>query len=164
MNFFLLTSVVLSETLWLCWGSNWAQTTGKLEQNVVIPRYPSPAYRHWAQRYGHAVVVASNSTETKGSVIYLLGGDSYEGDASGENANDQQSRWTVGYKNDVWSSTGTEWSALSDILMKSKYDQKIPRVHSQMTWNQVLVGQRPPPGLPPAPVQLHSHHKHRNNL
>jgi hypothetical protein len=147
MNFLLLAVVFLDETLWLCQGANWAQTTGKLGQNVVIPRYPTPAYRHWAQRFGHAVVVASNSSNTEGSMIYLLGGDSYEGDASGENANDQQARWTVGYKNDVWSSTGTEWSALSDIILKSKYEQKIPRVHSQMTWNQVLVGQRPPPGF-----------------
>ncbi len=65
--------------------SNWAQTTGKLSQNIVIPRFPTPAYRHWAQRFGHAVVVTSNSTVEKGSVIYLLGGDTYEGDVQGGN-------------------------------------------------------------------------------
>lgn len=65
--------------------ANWAQTTGKLAQKVVIPRIPTPAYRHWTQRYGHAVVVASNSSITKGAQIYLLGGDTFEGDTSGEN-------------------------------------------------------------------------------
>jgi hypothetical protein len=81
-----VTSLLLAQATWKCDGANWAQTTGKLEQNVVIPRMPTPAYRHWAQRYGHAVVVASNNSETtKGSSIYLFGGDTFEGDPSGEN-------------------------------------------------------------------------------
>jgi hypothetical protein len=43
-------------------------------------------------------------------------------------------------------STGTEWAALSDVLMKSKFDQKIPRVHSEMTWELITSGEMPPPG------------------
>ncbi len=37
-------------------GANWAQSSGYLEQNVVIPAMPSPAVKHWQSRYGMASV------------------------------------------------------------------------------------------------------------
>ena len=46
----------------LLWGlctdaSNWAEVSGEVEQNVVIPFYPSPNNKHWGPRYGFAMVV-----------------------------------------------------------------------------------------------------------
>ena len=38
--------------------ANWAQTSGDVKQNVVIPYYPSANREHWNARYGHATVVA----------------------------------------------------------------------------------------------------------
>jgi hypothetical protein len=69
--------------------SNWAQTSGKVQQNVVIPRIPTPSYPHWTQRFGHAIVVATNISVAQSlgakPLMYMIGGDTFEGDFDGEN-------------------------------------------------------------------------------
>lgn len=40
--------------------ANWAQSSGPVDQNVVIPYFPRPSNRHWQARYGMAVVVVTD--------------------------------------------------------------------------------------------------------
>lgn len=40
--------------------ANWAQTSGYLDQNVVIPTIPSPAKKHWQARYGFSNLAFPN--------------------------------------------------------------------------------------------------------
>ena len=40
--------------------ANWAQTSGEIEQNVVLPAMPSPTLSHWQARFGHATVIAAD--------------------------------------------------------------------------------------------------------
>lgn len=55
--------VLLSHFLQLADGANWAQASGHIQQNIVLPAYPSPDTPHWTPRYGHAAIV---------SVCYIL--------------------------------------------------------------------------------------------
>lgn len=38
--------------------ANWAQVSGNIDQNVVVPYFPGPNQPHWQARYGMATVVA----------------------------------------------------------------------------------------------------------
>ena len=40
--------------------ANWAQASGYIDQNVVIPTIPSPTKKHWQARYGFASLVFPN--------------------------------------------------------------------------------------------------------
>ena len=40
--------------------ANWAQASGYIDQNVVIPSIPSPTKKHWQARYGFASLVFPN--------------------------------------------------------------------------------------------------------
>ena len=40
--------------------ANWAQSSGQIQQNVVIPYIPAPGHRHWQARYGAAAVVVTD--------------------------------------------------------------------------------------------------------
>lgn len=42
--------------------ANWAQASGKLKQNIVIPYIPAPNQPHWTPRYGATAVVLGNET------------------------------------------------------------------------------------------------------
>lgn len=44
----------LCETLVIA--ANWAQASGEVSQNVVIPYVPSPEKPHWAARFGMTTV------------------------------------------------------------------------------------------------------------
>ena len=132
--------------------ANWAQSSGEIQQNVVIPAYPSPAKKHFQPRYGHAVVVVPKAV-TSGVVsegdIYLMGGDTYTGTAGLENIKPGLGdiTWNNGYKNDVWKTPGTEWLVKGDHRYRNKYHQKKPKVTSQIKWTEVLGGYHPTPGL-----------------
>jgi hypothetical protein len=64
--------------------SNWAQTTGDVSQNVVVPQIPKPAHPHWNKRYGMAIVAVDDPNNPDDVPhIYLLGGDTYDGDTNG---------------------------------------------------------------------------------
>lgn len=53
--------------------ANWAQASGKLQQNIVIPYIPSPARPHWTARYGAAAVVVRNNTnEVRSPIAFRL--------------------------------------------------------------------------------------------
>ena len=57
--------------------SNWAQTSGRLDQNVVITKIPSADNLHWAARYGHATTVMNTGDLPEIGEVYLTGGDVY---------------------------------------------------------------------------------------
>ena len=83
--------------------ANWAQSTGQIQQNIVISRYPSPEYQHWNPRYGMAaVVVPMNSSESARTFLYVMGGDSYTGDGTERDYKPGlfDDSWENGYKND----------------------------------------------------------------
>ena len=44
------------------YAANWAQASGKLQQNIAIPYLPSPSRPHWTPRYGTAAVVHRNDS------------------------------------------------------------------------------------------------------
>ena len=134
-------------------GANWAQTSGFIEQNVVFPTIPSVSMKQWQARYGMATIVipttiTADGTETQGQV-FILGGDTYDGDV--QQLNEQQLglhdfNWGRGYKNDVWSTTGTKWLVKGDPRLRNKYHQKLPKVQSLMYWKYVTPGLMPVPG------------------
>ena len=130
--------------------TNWAQTTGKTEQNVVVPRRPSPDHRHWSERYGAAVVLAREPNEENDpeaeNVIYYMGGDSYDNDHTVPDEDSRQPAYAMGYKNDVWKSTGTEWLVDNDNRLHNDFDESHTRVESKMSWEEVTPGILPPPG------------------
>lgn len=138
--------LLLFDILNIGFSSNWAQTSGILQQNVVIPRFPTPEFPHWEKRYGHAAVAKFAESASDPSFIFILGGDSYDADYSTKYQHLRDTSWTQGYKNDVWSSTGTEWMFLPDIRLWNEYHEKIPRMWSQMIWKSVTTGLIPPPG------------------
>lgn len=41
--------------------------------------------------------------------LFLFGGDTYNGNAQQREQGQVDLAWSNGYKNDVWSMTGTEW-------------------------------------------------------
>ena len=132
-------------------GTNWAQTSGKVAQNVVVPRRPSPDFPHWSERYGAAVVLAREPNEVydpdEESVIFLMGGDSYDNDHSSPDEDSRQPALPLGYKNDVWSSTGTEWLVDNDNRIHNEFGESETRVESRMVWDLVSPGLIPPPAV-----------------
>ena len=131
-------------------GTNWAQTTGKTHQNVVIPRRPTPDYRHWGERYGAAVVLAREPNEVydpdEEQVVYYMGGDSYDNDHTVPDEDSRQPAFAMGYKNDVWKSGGTEWLVDNDNRIHNEFGESETRVESKMLWEEVTPGLIPPPG------------------
>ena len=57
--------------------SNWAQTSGRLDQNIVITKIPSADNLHWAARYGHATSILNTGALPEIGEVYLSGGDVY---------------------------------------------------------------------------------------
>ena len=101
--------------------ANWAQTSGKMSQNVVFPSIPSPTNRHWQARFGHVSVIGAevNPDPEVASLgkIYIMGGDTNSGDTTTRDFSpgEMDTQWNNGYKNDVWSTEGTEWMTGGDI-------------------------------------------------
>lgn len=129
--------------------ANWAQSSGKLKQNTVIPNIPSPSHPHWQPRFGAQLLVSSSTSN--GSTLFLIGGDTFQDPKLLNIATDYSpglidSASYLGYKNDVWSTKGTLWYTQSNIRLRGKYNQKLPEVRSQLTWVQVSPGLLPPPG------------------
>ena len=78
-----------------------------------------------------------------------MGGDTYSKDKSirdkGSGAFD--TTWEHGYKNDVWSTTGTEWWTGGANRGRNAYRQKLPRTTSKMSYDLKNPGRHPPPGM-----------------
>ena len=55
-------------------------------------------------------------------------------------------KWNNGYKNDVWSMQGTDWTVKGDIRVRNGYHQKLPKTTSQLKWKQLTPGILPKPG------------------
>jgi hypothetical protein len=60
--------------------SNWAQTSGVRDQNIVITKIPSPQQAHWSARYGHSTSILHSGDSAVSGEVYLMGGDSYYGE------------------------------------------------------------------------------------
>eukprot|EP01031_Cornospumella_fuschlensis_P035821 gene35821-43448_t len=136
--------------------ANWAQSSGEISQNTAIPYVPAPApySKHWSARYGMATIVTSTTNLSSFSYVYLLGGDSYDGDDTQRNYKpgliDQ--KWENGYKNDVWRMRGTEWFVKGDprlrIPVAQHRGQKIPRTYSKLEWEPMeLEAMQPDQGM-----------------
>lgn len=137
-------------------GSNWAQTSGRLQQTITITQIPAPDRPHWSARYGHATAILNTGTVQEVGQVYLMGGDSYYGDLKETNLGILNTLKANGYLNDVWSATPTGWIVRSDVRLRGpKYPhfdnpqdrvrhQKLPRVYSEMTWTLVQAGIQPP--------------------
>ena len=128
--------------------ANWAQTSGYLEQNVVIPAIPSPAVKHWQPRYGMSSLQFPNASSANGNLV-LLGGDTYNNDFTGLSSSPGliDLNWGSGYKNDVWSTDGTICLAHSDIRLRGSTGysrQKIPNIRSLFKWTLITSGRLPP--------------------
>jgi hypothetical protein len=132
---------------------NWAQTSGEMAQNVVFPSMPSPAIKHWQARFGHATVIAAdvNPDPEVNSLgkVFLMGGDSFSEDKTIRDLSPGafDTSWEHGYKNDVWSTTGTEWYTGGDPRERNEYHQKIPHTTSKMKYELMTSGRHPPPGM-----------------
>lgn len=139
--------------------SNWAQTSGKIEQNIVVTEIPAPDKSHWSARYGHATVIMHSGKRPDIGEVYILGGDSNDGNYAQDSPGLLDKSRTKGYMNDVWKTTGTEWEVSGDIRLRSdfrreraytgtpKTNQKIPRVYSHMQWIRRTPGMLPNPGV-----------------
>ena len=57
--------------------SNWAQTSGRLDQNIVITKLPSVENLHWSARFGHATAILNTGELPEIGEVYLTGGDTY---------------------------------------------------------------------------------------
>lgn len=57
-SFFSLLTFFFSHSLFT---ANWAQASGNIQQNTVIPYYPAPGKPHWGPRYGMAAAVRVSS-------------------------------------------------------------------------------------------------------
>lgn len=125
--------------------ANWAQASGEIQQNVVIPYYPSFKNAHWGSRYGFVSIVIPPQGQSVG-FVFLLGGDTYDGSKTSKKLKNGlvDSRWETGYKNDIWRMAGTEWLAKGDSRLRA-YHQKIPQVTSQLKWQLITRGNHPPP-------------------
>ena len=171
-NLFKLTAQTLLLPLLLktCDGSNWAQTSGYLDQNVVITKIPSVENQHWSARYGHATAILLKDTAVDPNIgeIYLTGGDIYTNDTeSFTRVGIMPFAESQGYMNDVWQGgllnlrPGEEnlqdvysnfWETRSDVRLRGpKYPsvfnpmddarhQKLPRTYSRMEWSRVKQG------------------------
>lgn len=80
--------------------------------------------------------------------VYLLGGDTFSDDKSIRDLSPGSfdTSWEHGYKNDVWSTTGTEWYTGGDPRARNEYRQKLPHTTSKMVWEIKSPGRHPPPG------------------
>lgn len=125
--------------------ANWAQTSGKISQNIVIPYYPAPGKPHWSQRYGHVTITVPAPDVESLAYMFVLGGDSYSNrDGAADLLPGQFDRkWENGYKNDVWRTTGIDWDVRQNKRMKSQYGRKIPEVKSKLQWEVVTNGIHP---------------------
>lgn len=141
--------------------SNWAQTSGPIEQNTVFPSIPSPAKKHWQNRYGHCSILYTNPNPNEGVAflgkVFLIGGDTHLPDSAETPDQEFLSKtqevaglvdiaWEKGYKNDVWEMDGTIWTMKGDIRLRTEYKQKIAVVQSQQTWTMASPGWHPQPG------------------
>ena len=157
-----LSFILCLSQYYISLAANWAQTTGKVQQNVVIPTMPTLSNPHWERRYGMAVVVVDDPANPDDEPrIFLMGGDTYDGDFTGTEKTTRSVKWSNGYKNDVWRSTGTEWEVLPDVRLKTSFHQKIPRIKSTMEWSLVTNGALPPPSMTP-PHLLRNNHSFTN--
>eukprot|EP00606_Chrysophyceae_sp_TOSAG23-5_P001461 GSChrysophyteH2.ASY1.ANO1.245.1 assembled CDS len=133
--------------------SNWAQTSGEISQNIVFPAIPSPVIKHWQARFGHATVVAADVNPNPEVVtlgqVYLMGGDTFSDDKTIRDMTpgSLDTTWEHGYKNDVWSTSGTEWYTGGDPRARNPYHQKIPHTTSKMAYELRSSGRHPPPGM-----------------
>ena len=144
----LMIFIIYLLSLQLGESANWAQTSGYLEQNVVIPAIPSPAVKHWQPRYGMSSLQFPNSSSSNGYLV-LLGGDTYNNDFTGLSSSPGylDLKWGSGYKNDVWSTDGTIWLVHSDIRLRGSTGysrQKIPNIRSLFKWTLITSGRLPP--------------------
>lgn len=59
-----------------------------------------------------------------------MGGDSYNGALGSYQAltGDIDTKWYNGFKNDIWSMSGTDWIVKGDIRLRTKYGSKIPQI------------------------------------
>jgi len=148
----LTVNVPYSQVLLLVDASNWAQASGPIQQNTVLPSIPSPAKKHWQNRFGHCTILYTKPNPNAGVAflgkVFLIGGDTNDGsflenqEASGlvDNA------WEKGFKNDVWVMGGTVWTMKGDIRLRTEYRQKIAKVQSMLKWTQSSPGWHPEPG------------------
>ena len=133
--------------------SNWAQTTGVLNQTTAIPYMPSKQHPHWSGRMGAAIAVSNVSdvgeTYFNGkSFLFLIGGDDYDVDADERSAFDQANR-VHGLRNDVWklaAPDGETWAINTDMIDRTAYDHKLPKQHSLLEWAVVDHGKIPDVG------------------
>lgn len=78
-----------------------------------------------------------------------MGGDTYDG---GSYQNGLQLPglmdlvWGNGYKNDVWSMQGTDWTVKGDVRIRTQFHQKLPKTTSQLVWKEETSGLQPHPG------------------
>lgn len=77
-----------------------------------------------------------------------MGGDSYaeRTDKADLIPGQIDRKWENGYKNDVWRTTGTDWSVRENRRVKSPYGRKIPEIRSQLAWEQATAGLHPAVG------------------
>lgn len=57
ISYWIKFAILLSNLLQITDGANWAQASGKVQQNIVVPAYPTPGSQHWSPRYGMATIV-----------------------------------------------------------------------------------------------------------
>ena len=132
--------------------SNWAQASGPIQQITVFPSIPSPANKHWQNRFGHCTILYTKPNPDAGVAflgkVFLIGGDTNDGSF----LKDQEApglvdnAWEKGYKNDVWVMDGTIWTMKGDIRLRTEYRQKIALVKSKLKWVQTSPGWHPEPG------------------
>ncbi|CAM9247287.1 unnamed protein product, partial [Ectocarpus fasciculatus] len=127
--------------------ANWAQTSGKVKQNVVKPLIPSPYDEHWQSRFGALTVVLGNSSIGAADSLFVMGGDTYDNENLAIDLKSRSADWAHGYKNDVWVTEGTEWITLPDIAIRTRYGQKQPRQTSFQKWEKKQKGLLPPIGV-----------------
>ena len=77
-----------------------------------------------------------------------MGGDSFSDDKTIRDLfpGSFDTTWEHGYKNDVWSTTGTEWYTGGDPRARNEYHQKVPHTTSKMQYELRNSGRHPPPG------------------
>lgn len=90
-----------------------------LRGHQVIPYYPAAPTPHWSSRYGFVTVITKAQTSTDFDYMYVLGGDSYDGDDTREEhpPGGHATRRPNGLKNDVWRTTGAAAQLLRPQLL-----------------------------------------------
>ena len=108
---------------------------------------PASGNPHWQGRYGALTLILPDPTGGNKDTLFVLGGDSDDRSFTSNDLPERQLAWSNGYKNDVWSTSGTEWVVKPDVSLKNGYRQKVPRQKSQLKWKQATSGILPPPGV-----------------